>query len=266
MILAMHTPPASWIQPDWPAPAHVRSIMTTRAGGVSQAPWDSMNVGDHVGDRPEQVRINRARLAQHLNRPPVFLQQVHGTNVVELTAASVSGLQADACWTSSPGRACTIMVADCLPVLMCDAAGRWVGAAHAGWRGLAGVNGRGVLEALWSDLPMKGTSLPEVIAWLGPCIGPKAFEVGPEVRAAFEDGSFEIKGLFQPLSGGKFLADLAGLARLRLRRLGVQQIHGNNSQPAWCTVTQSALYFSHRRDSRILGQSGRMAACIWLEA
>lgn len=266
MILPMDTFPASWIQPDWPAPAHVRAFMTTREGGVSPVPWDSMNLGDHVGDGPEQVRINRGRLAAHLQRQPIFLHQVHGAQVVQLTSASVNGLQADACWTSSTEQTCTIMVADCLPVLLCDVSGRWVAAAHAGWRGLAGVDGCGVLEALLSDLPITSTGLSDVIAWLGPCIGPEAFEVGQDVRAAFEDGSAEVNALFKPLPGGKFLADLAGLARRRLRALGVRQIHGNDSQPPWCTATRSSLYFSHRRDSRVFGQSGRMAACIWLEA
>jgi YfiH family protein len=168
--------------------------------------------------------------------------------------------------------ACTIMVADCLPVLLCDAAGRWVAAAHAGWRGLAGSGepmkpkGHGVLESLWTDLKRAGADLSDVMAWLGPCIGPQAFEVGPEVRAAFEDGSPEVLALFQPAANGKFMADLAGLARMRLQALGVTRLFGNDSSLPWCTVSGAALYFSHRRDSRSLGQSGRMAACIWLES
>ena len=262
MILTMHAFPVSWLEPDWPAPPMVRAVMTTREGGVSQPPWDSMNLGDHVGDVPEHVRTNRARLASQLHRPAVYLHQVHGSEVVALTPVSPNGVQADACWTTHPGLACTIMVADCLPVLMCDASGQWVAAAHAGWRGLAGENGQGVLEALMADLPLSGV-VSDVLVWLGPCIGPKAFEVGPEVKDAFDDGSQEVDALFTPLPDGKFLADLAGLARWRLKRLGLTKIHGNNSQPQWCTVSQVPLFFSHRRDSRALGQSGRMAACIW---
>lgn len=266
MILNMHAFPASWIQPDWPAPHKVRAIMTTREGGVSDSPWDSMNVGDHVGDVPSNVQINRARLADQVRKPTVYLQQVHGASVLRLTPDTAHGAQVDGCWTSSSELACTIMVADCLPVLLCDVSGRWVAAAHAGWRGLAGVQGQGILESLVSCLPISGGDPSGVMAWLGPCIGPQAFEVGQEVRAAFDDGSPEVNALFTPLAGGKFLADLAGLARKRLLDLGVQQIYGNNSQPPWCTASQPALFFSHRRDSRVLGQTGRMAACIWLDA
>jgi len=266
MILKMHAFPPSWIQPDWPAPKNVRAIMTTREGGVSLTPWDSMNLGDHVGDLPEKVQLNRALLQDRMQKQAVFLQQVHGLEVVSLTLDTAHGVQADACWTTSSERACTVMVADCLPVLLCDASGRWVAAAHAGWRGLAGVQGRGILEALVSRLPLSEDNLSSVMAWLGPCIGPQAFEVGQEVRAAFDDGSPEVSALFAPLPGGKFLADLAGLARRQLRSLGIHQVYGNDSQLPWCTASQSALFFSHRRDSRVLGQTGRMAACIWLEA
>ncbi|WP_396441392.1 polyphenol oxidase family protein, partial [Limnohabitans sp.] len=175
------------------------------------------------------------------------------------------------CWSLDPGVACTIMVADCLPVLLADAAGRWVAAAHAGWRGLAvpGVDspskGQGVLESLWADLKRAGVDVSDVLAWLGPCIGPQAFEVGPEVRAAFDNGSPEVQALFTPTAQGKYMADLAGLARVRLQGLGISRVFGNDSTPPWCTVTGSEFFFSHRRDSRNLGQSGRMAACIWLD-
>jgi YfiH family protein len=163
------------------------------------------------------------------------------------------------------------MVADCLPVLLCDAAGRWVAAAHAGWRGLAGPavatpsKGMGVLESLWANIQLAGVDVSDVLAWLGPCIGPQAFEVGPEVRAAFDDGSPEVQALFTPTGHGKYRADLAGLARVRLQALGITRVFGNDSSLPWCTVSGSALFFSHRRDSRHLGQSGRMAACIWLD-
>lgn len=271
MILRMLNLPAHWIQPDWPIPTHVRALMTTRQGGVSVAPWDSMNLGDHVGDRAADVQTNRERLAAQMGQRPVFLQQVHGVTSVQLEAATPQGLAADACWTRDSGVACTIMVADCLPVLLCDVSGRWVAAAHAGWRGLAGAGvpakskGLGVLESLWVDLKRAGADLSAVMAWLGPCIGPQAFEVGPEVRAAFADGTPEVQALFKPTVDGKFMADMAGLARVRLQALGVQRVFGNDSSPPWCTVSDSARFFSHRRDSRSLGHSGRMAACIGLD-
>lgn len=270
MILNMQNLNALWLQPDWPIHPRVRSLMTTRQGGVSAAPWDSFNLGDHVGDRVADVHSNRERLALHIGQRPVFLQQVHGVASVQLGAETPNGLEADACWSLEPGVVCTIMVADCLPVLLGDAQGRWVAAAHAGWRGLAGPGGPaaskgwGVLESLWADLKHAGADVSGVMAWLGPCIGPQAFEVGPEVLAAFDDGSPEVHGMFRPTADGKFMADLAGLARIRLKALGVQSVFGNDSRPPWCTVSDSTLFFSHRRDSRSLGQSGRMAACIWL--
>lgn len=266
MILKMHEFPSSWIQPDWPAPKNVRAVMTSREGGVSESPWDSMNLGDHVGDRPEKVGINRALLQERLKKQVVFLQQVHGHEVVSLTPTTPNGVKADACWTTSSALACTVMVADCLPVLLCDGTGQWVAAAHAGWRGLAGVQGQGILETLVSQLALSGVDVSGVLAWLGPCIGPQAFEVGPDVRAAFDDGSPEVDSLFAPLSGGKFLANLAGLARRRLFSLGINEIHGNDSQRLWCTASQPGRFFSHRRDSRVFGQTGRMASCIWLDA
>jgi len=271
MILRMQNLSTLLIRPDWPIHANVRALMTTRQGGVSAAPWDSMNLGDHVGDSVADVQTNRERLAAQIGRRSVFLQQVHGVVSVQLDASSPQGLAADACWTMDSGVACTIMVADCLPVLLCDASGQWVAAAHAGWRGLAGPvvpatsKRQGVLETLWADLKRAGADLSDVMAWLGPCIGPQAFEVGPEVHAAFADGSPEVQKLFQPVANGKFISDLAGLARVRLRALGITRVFGNDSSPPWCTVSDSALFFSHRRDSRSLGQSGRMAACIWLD-
>ena len=261
---AMNAFATSWIQPEWPAPLGVRALMTTRQGGVSSPPWNSMNLGTHVGDSPEHVQLNREQLASQTGKTHVFMDQVHGTRVEQLRTNAVHTLQADACWTTCPEVACTIMVADCLPVLLCDASGQWVGAAHAGWRGLAGVNGHGVLESLLSELPVDGHH-GELMAWLGPCIGPKAFEVGQEVRAAFQEGSAKDGAFFQALPHGKYLADLAGLAQQRLRQLGVGQIFGNDGHPSWCTFTNSDRFFSHRRDSRVIGQSGRMAACIWLD-
>jgi polyphenol oxidase len=255
----------NWLQPEWPAPDHVRAVMTDRHGGVSLAPYDSMNLGDHVGDQTTTVGANRAQLQKIIGRRPVFLQQVHGMDSAQLDLAMPDGFKADACFSTTSDVACTIMVADCLPVLLCDTAGRWVAAAHAGWRGLAGQDGLGVLEALLASLPLGQTTGSGILAWLGPCIGPLAFEVGPEVRAAFIKADHQACHMFEPRGNGKFLADLAGLARQRLQSMGINQIFGNDGQTSWCTATQSSRFFSHRRDSRVLGQSGRMAACIWLE-
>lgn len=265
MIFEMNHFPAHWIQPDWPAPAHVKAIMTTRQAGVSAKPWDSMNLGAHVGDDPLHVQTNRDHLTRCLGRSPVFLQQVHGVKSVKLSKVTPDGWEADACWTQDNQVACVIMVADCLPVLLCAASGQWVAAAHAGWRGLAGQQGRGVLEALVADLSHAGCDVSNALAWLGPCIGPDAFEVGSEVMTAFEDGSDAVRDMFQPQSDGKFKADLAGLARLRLQTMGLSRIHGNDGTSDWCTVSQPQIFFSHRRDSRLFGNSGRMAACIWLD-
>lgn len=240
--------------------------MTNREAGVSAAPWNSMNLGDHVGDVPTHVQANRDHLTYLLGTRPVFLKQVHGVHAVHLSDASPDGSVADACWTQGTQVACAMMVADCLPVLLCDAKGQWVAAAHAGWRGLAGTQGQGVLETLLSDLSQAGCDVSDVMAWLGPCIGPDAFEVGADVLSAFDDGKAATRSLFQLQPHGKFKADLAGLARLRLGALGVNQIYGNDGAPVWCTVSQPQIFFSHRRDSRVLGQSGRMAACIWLDA
>ena len=255
-----------WLQPDWPAPARVKALCTSRRGGASSGAYDSFNLGDHVGDTPAAVAANRAALARVLGVRPVFLSQVHGTEVLTLDATSLDGQVADAAFSQQTGVACTIMVADCLPVLMCDTDGRWVAAAHAGWRGLAGVEGVGVLESLLDAGALKDSSPQDILVWLGPCIGPQAFEVGPEVRAAFCAFDPSAATFFKPTAGEKWLADLAGLARFRLQRRGVSRVFGNDSQPAWCTFTQASKFFSHRRDSRVLGQTGRMAACVWLDS
>lgn len=266
--------PADWLVPEWPAPAHVRAVFTTRQGGVSSAPFDSFNLGDHVGDAPASVAANRARLGAVLGAEPLFLQQVHGTAVAELDrmaqAQRGSGVAvADACLSARVGQVCTIMVADCLPVLLTDRAGRWVGAAHAGWRGLAGVQGHGVVEALLASLRQRAAALGQPVdnqdwlAWLGPCIGPTAFEVGAEVREVFCATQPAAQACFVPRPQGKFLADLAALARLRLSAAGVAAVWGNDSSPGWCTVGQSSRFFSHRRDAAGRGSTGRMAACIW---
>ncbi|MDH6594929.1 YfiH family protein [Variovorax sp. TBS-050B] len=248
-----------WLVPDWPAPSNVLALCTTRDGGVSSGRYRSLNLGDHVGDAPADVAANRARLGQALDGArPVFLQQVHGTAVAsfdgDAAASPPDGMAADAATTIRPGIACTIMVADCLPVLFTDAAGRRVAAAHAGWRGLA----EGVLERTVACFD--GVPAAEVMAWLGPCIGPAAFEVGAEVKAAFEARAAEAAACFVPAAApGKWLADLPALARQRLRALGIGRVHGNDGSAAWCTVTDASRFFSHRRD----GVSGRFAALVW---
>lgn len=262
---------AQAVLPGWPAPPNVRALCTTRAGGVSLAPWDSLNLGDHVGDSVSAVAANRARLAQAIAARPVFLKQVHACGLVELDANTPDGATGDACLTRAPGLACTIMVADCLPVLLCDRQGSTVGAAHAGWRGLAGVTAargggpRGVLEEtcgrFFSAARIEPADIAaRTLAWLGPCIGPNAFEVGDEVKAAFEAHGRAAAAMFKSQAQGKWLADLPGLARQRLRALGISAIHGNDGTLPWCTVSNPSQFFSHRRD----GRSGRFAACIWL--
>ncbi len=246
--------------PDWPAPPNVRAVHTTRCGGHSTGTHAGLNLGDHVGDVPAAVQANRAVLADTLGVRPVFLRQVHGRDLAVLAGTEPDGTVADACLSLGTGVACTIMVADCLPVLFTDRAGRAVAAAHAGWRGLAGQGGAGVLEhtvqALRRAVADGGDDL---LAWLGPCIGPQAFEVGPEVKAAFETHDAAASAMFRPHGPGKWLADLAGLARARLRAAGVTRVHGNDGSTPWCTVANASRFFSHRRD-RV---SGRMAACIW---
>lgn len=268
---------ASWLEPDWPAIAGVQALFTCRQGGRSSAPWDSMNLGDHVGDDPWPVAANRQLLADVIAQRcgqavrPVFMQQVHGWDVQVLDREAIEAQAFDACVSDSQEVACTIMVADCLPVLIAHQSGVVVGAAHAGWRGLAGAHGYGVLEALWqayaSKLQLHG--ITENIAshtqvWLGPCIGPSAFEVDDAVRSAFAQ-SPQTQACFAAHNAqpGKWLADLAQLARLRLRQMGITHVYGNDGAPAWCTVGNPSLFFSHRRDAAVLGTTGRMAACIW---
>ncbi len=243
--------PSDWIVPDWPAPPNVRAVCTTRAGGVSISPYDGLNLGDHVGDDPAAVGRNRRIFSEALGARPVFLQQVHGVKTMSLSIETPDGMTADGCVTNQRGIACTIMVADCLPILLTDAHGSAGAAAHAGWRGLA----EGVVEVAAAAMP-RG----DLIAWLGPCIGPDAFEVGAEVRDAFVARNAGAATLFKAHGQGKFLADLPGLARLRLHALGVTAIHGNDGSIEWCTVSNPSRFFSHRRD-RV---SGRLAAAVWL--
>lgn len=251
--------PLEMIEPRWPPgpDAGVRALCSTRAGGVSQPPWDGLNLGDHVGDDPAAVAANRQAYARRLGVRPVFLRQVHGTQCVQLQADTPDGTQADACYASARGVACTIMVADCLPVLFADTRGGVVAAAHAGWRGLLGQDGQGVLESV-----MRVMDPAHTVAWLGPCIGPQAFEVGPQVLQAYTSHDAGCAAHFTAAAPGKWRADLQGLARRRLRSLGLdpQRVYGNDGSPGWCTVTQDSRFFSHRRD-RV---SGRLAASVWL--
>ncbi len=240
---------ADLIEPDWPAPPGVRAAFTLRTGGVSAPPFDSFNCAAHVGDAPEAVARNRALLRERLGLPgePAWLEQVHGCTAVTLEAGAVSG-PADAAVTGAPGRICVVQVADCLPVLLAARDGSVVGAAHAGWRGLAG----GVLESAVRAL---GAEPAEVLAWLGPAIGPGHFEVGAEVRAAFLAADPAAEPAFAPNARGRWQCDLYCLARQRLAALGVERVYGGG----WCTYADAARFFSYRRD----GRCGRMAALIW---
>jgi polyphenol oxidase len=239
---------SDWLIPDWPAPAGVKACVTTRAGGVSLAPFDSLNLGDHVDDSPLAVAENRRRVTEHFSVKPAWLQQVHGIAVSHADPCVVAA--ADASWTATLGIACTAMTADCLPVLFCDRAGTRVAAAHAGWRGLAA----GVLEATLDTLALPAA---EVLVWLGPAIGPQAFEVGPEVRETFVAQLPGAAMAFTPsVKAGKFMADIYHLARLRLAVRGVTAVYGGG----FCTVTDPR-FFSYRRSPR----TGRFASLIWLQ-
>lgn len=242
-----------WLRAEWQT-AGAASVMSTRADGHSRGAWASMNLGQHVGDERSDVARNRASFQQVIGAVPVFMQQTHGTQVVRLTRQHAqAGDQpvADACITSETGLACTVQVADCLPVLF--AAAGAVGAAHAGWRGLAG----GVLEATLRQLcELAQCSPAQIECWLGACIGPASFEVGADVLEGFGvQAAAADPQRFKPLRSGKWLANLPLLARDRLAAAGVTRINGGH----WCTVQDRSRFFSFRRD----GVTGRMAAAIW---
>jgi hypothetical protein len=275
-----------WMEPDWPSPAGVRALSTFRGGGASAAPYASLNLGGHVGDAPAAVAENRRYLAAAAGLPsePAWLTQVHGIHVADLDgllevtapveapglahgarpvgapAGSVNAsapvgttampAQADAAFTRQPGRVCAILTADCLPILLAADSGDLVAVAHAGWRGLAG----GVIQATVAAL---GVAPGKLMAWLGPAIGPRHFEVGAEVREALLQGESGAEALFAPNARGRFMADLGALARRRLQALGVTRIYGGGP----CTYADEARYFSHRRD----GTTGRHATLIWLD-
>jgi len=239
------------IVPEWPAPPWVRACCTTRAGGVSRGPFASLNLGDHVGDDPEDVARNRAILSHRLALPaePLWLTQVHGCGLAEAGSA-IAGCTADAAVARAPGQVCSVMTADCLPLLLCDQDGRTAAAVHAGWRGLAA----GVVERAVQGL---GVEPDHVLAWLGPAIGPDAFEVGPEVRETFVCADPDAQSAFRPRGETHWLADLFALARRRLARAGVTRVYGGGH----CTYSDSQRFFSFRRD----GVTGRMASLIWLD-
>lgn len=243
----------NWILPDWPAPVSVHGLTTTRSGGVSNGSYASLNLGDHVGDEPQAVSVNRQRLQEQLRLPqmPCWLQQVHSTAITQAVTASC-GTIADGSISSEPGHVCAVLTADCLPILLCDKQGTHIGAVHAGWRGLAA----GVIEAALMQLRASASDLA-LMAWLGPAIGPDAFEVGNEVRETFLSADPKAAAAFRPSANGRWLADLYMLARLRLHAAGVSDIYGGH----WCTYTQQDLFFSYRRD----GVTGRMATLIWMD-
>ena len=239
------------IHPDWPAPATVHACTVCRGGGVSDVPYDSLNLGDHVDDDPAAVKTNRALLKQQLALPsdPRWLKQVHGVQVAD-AGVVLEPVEADAAYTHKAGVVCAVLTADCLPVLFCSKKGDQVAAAHAGWRGLLA----GVLE---NTVVKLGEPSENLLAWMGPAIGPKAFEVGDEVREAFVSLQNEASEAFQPSPSGRWLADIYLLARQRLQRLGLTAVYGGD----FCTYSDTHRFYSFRRD----GVTGRMASLIWFE-
>jgi YfiH family protein len=240
------------ITPDWKAPPGVRAAFTLRRGGVSTGAYESLNIASHVDDVPAAVLENRKRVRAELMLPaePVWLEQIHGVAVADLDQA-LPLRRADAAVAHIPDRICAIQVADCMPVLFATHDGLRIGAAHAGWRGLAG----GVLEGTVAAMHcMPG----RLIAWLGPCIGPENFEVGDDVREAFVSRDSQVQDAFERNARGRWQCDLYAIARRKLSRLGIADVRGGG----WCTFSEPARFFSYRRD----GQCGRMAALIWRDS
>lgn len=242
-------PHPDWIVPDWPVAPRVKALITTRAGGLSHGPYASFNLGAQVGDDPDAVSHNRERLRAVLPGDPLWLHQVHGNDVVD--AAAVSGIPtADAAFTRVRHIVCAVQTADCMPVLLAARDGSVVGVAHAGWRGMAS----GVIEAA---LQAMGVAPDQVLAYLGPAIGPNAFEVGEDVLRAFTAQDGGAQTAFKAKAEGKYHADLYALARRRLEQIGVRDIHGGG----FCTCEESGRFYSYRRDKR----TGRMASLIWID-
>lgn len=250
MTSASRNDSPGWIAADWPAPTGVRAGCSTRTGGMSQAAYTSLNLAAHVGDSPRAVAENRRRLAEHLRLPaePAWLDQRHGSKVIAAHAAD--SLAADAAWTDRPGVVCAVLTADCLPLLLCDRDGSRVAAIHVGWRGLtAGI----VSEAL-----AKLGHTDDLLAWIGPCIGPQAYEVGADVYQACRALGVGLDGAFVPGRRNHWLASLPELVRRLLSAHGVTACHGG----IHCTFTDSSSFYSYRRD----GVTGRMASLIWIDA
>jgi polyphenol oxidase len=243
--------PPEWVTPEWPAPARIRAFVTSRHGGVSAGEYASLNLGTSGGDDPRNVAANRLIVRDHLPAMPRWMAQVHGTAVCDLDALGNRDIAAaDAAVTRVAGTVGVVLTADCMPLFLCDRAGTRAGVAHAGWRGMAA----GVIENTVAAL---GADPREVLAWMGPTIGPAAFEVGAEVREAFLAAGPEAGAAFEPHGVGKFMADLYALARLRLARAGVREVHGGG----FCTYREPQRFFSYRR----VPASGRMGAFIWME-
>ena len=238
------------ILPDWPAPDRVQAAVTTRLGGYSGPPYDEWNLGDHVGEDSQVVAANRRLLRERLCLPadPLWLRQIHGCGVAGAGTAG-PGCEADAIVAENPGQVCAVLTADCLPVLLCDRDCSRVAAVHAGWRGLAA----GVLEAAVERMQIPG---PRLLAWLGPAIGPSAFEVGEEVREAYVGRDPAAARAFVASGADRWRADIYELARQRLAKLDVGFVGGGD----YCTVSDPERFYSYRRD----GVTGRMASLIWV--
>jgi YfiH family protein len=241
-----------WLEPEWPAPPFVHAAISLRAGGVSAPPWETLNLALHVGDDPAAVAENRRRLADALHLPsdPCWLTQVHGCRVAD-AGHEPAGCRADAAFACGPDQVCAVLTADCLPLLVTDRAGSRVAAVHAGWRGLAA----GVVEAALGCFPAPAA---ELLVWLGPAIGPQAFEVGADVREAFVTPDPGTAECFVPARPRHWLADIYALARRRLARAGVGFVGGGG----YCTVSDADLFYSYRRD----GVTGRMASLVWIDS
>ena len=249
------------IMPNWPAPANVKALQTTRNGGISSVPYHSLNLGEHVKDNSLHVAQNRQLLSQFLPSEPVWLNQVHGVDVIDAANTSCAP-SADASYATRKNVVCVTMTADCLPILLCDQAGKAVANIHAGWRSLC----HGVIESTIKQMPVETSQL---MAWLGPAIGPNSFEVGGEVRAQFiqkglalgiSQSETAFKSYGDNQEQDKWLADIYKIATQRLNNLGVTQIYGGGQNEHWCTYTDEDRFFSFRRD----GVTGRMATLIWL--
>lgn len=239
-----------WIVPVWAAPAHVRAIATTRAGGVSEGEYGSMNLGLASGDDPAKVARNRALLRESLPGDPPYLRQMHGIDVADLDQPASGQRTADAAMAATPGVVAGVLTADCMPLLITDRAGTRVAAVHAGWRGMAAGIVERTIEAM-------GIAPRDLLAWMGPTIGPDAFEVGPEVREVFMAADPAAQRAFVPGKPGKYMADLYLLARQRLARSGVGEVSGGG----YCTFHEPQRLFSYRR----VQKSGRMGTFIWIE-